>query len=421
MGRHKTRVTETVQGPPSSLSELLSGAQRLLDATASRMRTEVQCLDGDLLDEKLLLLQQLDHLDSALMLLGRLLPASPAFDQKLLSPDGLCEASTHLRMAVHTMLALAPKFREATSHRLARQLGSGHSMKFECCSRRAAVELSPQKRKSRMKIHLDKLEKQHETCLLDLLLTFEYLATAESLPTPDTPSRCAEGARYVLAGQAKLHQSHAMLCQLLVEEDDLLFPILEWQLGAAASDFAVARAVLDRLPREPTRRSRRRIDGHAPPTATVGIRCESKARFIQQSLPGKSTVRLENKSLQISPRQGMPHLPRSPAIATIGNEAHEKITECLPQEVPPLVHSCRSIQQRTDLESGCAHNTNDVPLDVQSSGFFPNLGALGPSDRFIPGATAGEDWDSISHRCMCKALECSSRRATYGFLLHRGG
>ncbi|CDJ49464.1 hypothetical protein, conserved [Eimeria brunetti] len=211
MGRHRTHVKETVQGPPNSRSVLLAGAQSVLETTAARIRNEVASLDGELLEEKLLLLQQLDHLEATLSLLERVLPPAADGDIKLLAPEELCEACRHLNMAVHTMLALAPKFREATSHRLAKQLGSSTTSIFDCFSRRRPpVEMSPEKRKNRIRLQLDKLEKQHEDCLLDLLLSFEHLATADVIPPPDAPPRCAEGSRYVLSGQAKLHQSHAM-------------------------------------------------------------------------------------------------------------------------------------------------------------------------------------------------------------------
>ncbi|CDJ28389.1 uncharacterized protein EMH_0001170 [Eimeria mitis] len=291
MGRHRTHVTETIQGPPNSRSVLLAGAQSVLETTAARIRNEVASLDGDLLEEKLLLLQQLDHLEATLSLLERILPLGSTGDVKELPPEELCEACRHLNMAVHTMLALAPKFREATSHRLVKQLGSGTTSIFDCFSRRRPpVELSPEKRKSRIRVQLDKLEKQHEDCLLDLLLSFEHLTTAEVIPPPDAPPRCAEGSRYVLSGQAKLHQSHAMVCQLLLEEDDLLLPILEWQLGAAASDFAVARAVLDRLPRpqEPANPSVSSRKAYESPT--IYSDCSYACGSIRASSPSCSSL-----------------------------------------------------------------------------------------------------------------------------------
>lgn len=411
MGRHRTRVTETVQGPPGSRAVLVAGAQSLLEATASRMRDEVQGLDGDLLDEKLLLLQQLDHLDAALLLLGRLIPVGSEADTKLLLPDDLCEACRHLNMAIHTMLALAPKFREATSHRLMRQLGSSFSLRFDCCSgRRPAVELSPEKRKSRMRVQLDKLEKQHENCLLDLLLTFEYLATAEVLPPPDTPARCAEGARYVLGGQAKLHQSHAMLCQLLVEEDDLLLPILEWQLGAAGLDFAVARAVLDRLPRASSRRKRNKIESHPAPLTTVGVRCESKATFLPSPPPEDTSVRLADSSQRRLPAQAAPHLPQSPTAAAMPGKTQDCCRGCVTQEARPSVHSPDDDCQRSRIQPNGPYVFHSTPPNVRNSGSLPDLGALGPCDPCSAGTPVKYRSNLAGKRCCCGAADCPSRR-----------
>lgn len=410
MGRHRTRVTETVQGPPSSRSVLVAGAQGLLEATAARIRNEVAGLDGDLLDEKLLLLQQLDHLDAALSLLERLLPAGSEADVKLLSPEELCEACRHLNMAIHTMLALAPKFRQATSHRLVKQLGSSLSSRLDCCSRRrTAVELSPEKRKSRMRVHLDKLEKEHESCLLDLLLTFEYLATAEALPPPDAPPRCAEGSRYVLAGQAKLHQSHAMLCQLLIEEDDLLLPILEWQLGAAASDFAVARALLDCLPRAAARRRRTKIESHSPPPATVGVRCESKARILTCAPPGEPSVRFAETSEHSSPTETRPHLPRSPVAAARKGKHQHSCNGYAPQEASPPIDSSPKAGDGSALQMDGSCGFGHGLSNMRSSSSLPNLGALGPCSLCTSAAPVRQPHDAVSERYGCVACDCPAR------------
>ncbi|KAL8430278.1 hypothetical protein ACSSS7_006026 [Eimeria intestinalis] len=405
MGRHKTRVTETVQGPASSGSELLAGAQKLLEATASRMRTEVQGLNGDLVDQKLLLLQQLNHLDAALVLLGRLLPTSSGPDMKPLPPDDLCEAGRHLNMAVHTMLALAPKFREATHQRLLRHLGSGHSSKFECCSRRRpAAELSPQKRRRRMRTHLAKLEKSHESCLLDLLLSFEYVVTAERPPSPDTPARCAEGVKYVLAGQAKLHQSHVMLCQLLVEEDDLLLPILEWQLGAAASDFAVARAVIDRLPRASAHQTRKKSKGHSTPTATVGIRCESKASFVHSANP--ASVRFAVSGQQSSPGLAASHLPPSPGAVVMKNIAHNSAGGTSPDLVCHAVRPCIVADRTSHIHTGLSDDLAGARPNPRNSTPFPDLAALGPCHHCRSRSASPNNDSPVFQKHSCKVEDC---------------
>ncbi|KAL8440729.1 hypothetical protein Emag_007784 [Eimeria magna] len=409
MGRHKTRVTETVQGPASSLSELLSGAQNLLEATASRMRAEVQGLDGDLVDKKLLLLQQLNHIDAALVLLRRILPTSSGPDLKPLPPAELCEAGRHLNMAVHTMLALAPKFREATHQRLLRYLASGHSSKFECCShRRPAAELSPQKRKRRMRTQLAKLEKSHECCLLDLLLNIEYVVTAERLPCPDTPARCAEGVRYVLAGQAKLHQSHAMLCQLLVEEDDLLLPILEWQLRAAASDFAVARAVIDRLPRASVHQTRK-IKRHAAPTATVGIRCESKASFMQSPNPGEPSVRFAGNGQQLSSTVAASHLPTSPAAVVMKDIAHDAPGSACPDDLCPEVRPCLVGDPASRMHTGRSSNLPASRPRPGNSSPFPDLAALGPCYHCRSRSASPNNENPLFQEYSCNFEDCPAK------------
>ncbi|KAL8452943.1 hypothetical protein Emed_001109 [Eimeria media] len=406
MGRHKTRVTETVQGPASSLSELLTAAQNLLESTASRMRAEVEGLDGDLVDKKLLLLQQLNHIDAALILLRRILPTSSGPDMKPLPPDDLCQAGRHLNMAVHTMLALAPKFREATHQRLLRQLGSGHTSKFECCShRRPAAELSPQKRKRRMRTQLAKLEKSHESCLLDLLLSLEYVVTEGRLPTPDTPARCTEGVRYILAGQAKLHQSHIMLCQLLVEEDDLLLPILEWQLGAAASDFAVARAVVDRLPRASAHQTRK-IKRHSAPAATVGIRCESKASFVQSPNSVEPSVRFAGSGQQYSSGLAASHLPTSPAAVVMKDLAHDARGSVSPDDLCPAVRPCYVADPTSRMNTGRSSNLPAAPSRPRNSSPFPDLAALGPCHHCRSRSASPNNENPLFQEYSCNFEDC---------------
>ncbi|OEH77780.1 hypothetical protein cyc_03445 [Cyclospora cayetanensis] len=388
----------------------MAGAQTVLEATASRIRHEVNWFDGDLLDEKLLLLQQVEHLDASLSLLERLLPAGADTDVKVLSPEELCEACGHMRMAIHTMLALAPKFRESTHHNLVRQFGSGSCSIFDFCSkRRAAVELPPQKRRSRLRVQLDKLEKQHEACLLDLLLSFEHLITLAVIPPPDAPSRCAEGSRYVLAGQAKLHESHAMLRQLLVEEDDVLLPILEWQLGAATSDLAVARAVLNRLPRPSTSWTRNKIKNHSPAPATVGIRCESKASIVHCHSPGEPSIRFDDHNLRTSPTEPSPHEIRTPVLAA--NRCFEK-DYCMADSsqnpsssATPFNKPCDSMLQ-TDGFCDC----NNGISSMRNCTSLPDLGALGPCSACCSKDGDRQHQDQAAKRYRWNALECQTGR-----------
>ena len=406
MGRHRTHVTETVQGPPSSRSVLVVGAQSVLETTAARIRNEVASLDGELLEEKLLLLQQLDHLEATLSLLERILPPGSDRDVKVLSPEELCEACRHVNMAVHTMLALAPKFREATSHRLVKQLGSGTTSIFDCFSRRRPpVELSPEKRKSRIRVQLDKLEKQHEDCLLDLLLSFEHLATAEVIPPPDAPPRCAEGSRYVLSGQAKLHQSHAMVCQLLIEEDDMLLPILEWQLGAAASDFAVARAVLDRLPRPQVRRLRTKIESHTPPPASVNVRCESTAKIVSCPVAREASVRFEETLLNSSSREPTSSATHSPPTAPKRRCDQGRGGGCMPREPSTPNFPARKSYESTTMYSDCSHACGNIRANSPSCSSLPNLGALGPCDLCNSGAPFTQLQTPVSDRYSCMASD----------------
>lgn len=414
MGRHKTRVTETVQGPPSSRSELLAGAQSLLEATAARIRNEVTELEDSMLDEKLLLLQQVDHLDAALALLEKLLPAGRKSSVPLLTPEEFCEACRHLNMAVHTMLALAPKFREAICQRLERQLGAGLGKRFDCCSRgRPAVELSSEKRKRRLRTQLQKLEKQHERCLLELLLSFEFLSTAEVPPQPDAPSRCSEGSKYVLAGQMKLHQSHAMLCQFLVEEDDLLLPLLEWQLGAAASDFAVARAVVERLPRASHRRSCTNPENHSPPLATVGVRCESKARVSQCHLLSDPSVRFADSAPCLPPRQAGSRLLRTSVPATkdcAAQEVRDKCRCCV-QNGPycPVASAARTYGVSAREADDCYAFDNGPP-NKHGSSSLPDLQALGPCNICDSATYVKKPYEQAASSYDCSPLNASPYR-----------
>ncbi|CDJ61012.1 hypothetical protein, conserved [Eimeria maxima] len=411
MGRHRTHLTETVQGPPSSRSVLLAGAQSVLETTAARVRNELASLDGDLLEEKLLLLQQLDHLEATLALLERTVPPGSSGDVKVLSPEELCEACRHLNMAVHTMLALAPKFREATSHRLLKQLGPGTTSIFDCFSRRRPpVELPPEKRKSRLRVQLDKLEKQHEDCLLDLLLSFEHLATAEVIPPPDAPPRCAEGSRYVLSGQAKLHQSHAMVCQLLIEEDELLLPILEWQLGAAASDFAVARAVLDRLPRPQVRRSRTKIESHTPPQASVNVRCESTAKIVSCPVAREPSVRFEETLLNSPSREPTTSTPNLHQRAQKRRCNQDGDSGYIPQE-PTSKYSSRKGYESPTVDSDCSYACDKIRANSPSCSSLPNLGALGPCDLCSSGTTLRQLQTPVSDRYRYMTLDTTERNA----------
>ncbi|CDJ42805.1 hypothetical protein, conserved [Eimeria tenella] len=409
MGRHRTHVTETIQGDPNSRGILVAGAQSVLEATAARIRNEVASLDGDLLDEKLLLMQQIDHLDAALSLLERVLPAGSDAAVKL-CPEMLCEACRHLNMSVHTMLALAPKFREAICHRLSKQLGTCLSSRFDCfLRRRTPVEMSPEKRKSRLRVQLEKLEKQHEDCLLDLLLSLEHLTTLEVVPPPDAPARCAEGCRYVLSGQAKLHQSHAMVCQLLVEEDDLLLPILEWQLGAAASDFAVARAVLDRLPRPKARRAKAKIESHSPPQATVNVRCESKAQIVSCPVQRESSMRLDESFPNPSPREPRSRSLLSPVTAPRRNTDQRRGNGYTLQEPAAPATSPRKIYDTSTLQSDCLYSCGNSRPRSPASSSVPNLGALGPCDLCSSGTAFRQKYSPTSDRYNYMGTDCPVR------------
>lgn len=412
MRRQKTRVTETVQGPPSARSELLVGAQNLLEATAARIRNEVTNFEDSMLDEKLLLLQQLDHLHAALALLEKFLPAGRKNNIPSLTPEELCDACKHLNMAVHTMLALAPKFREGICHRLERQLGVGFGKRFDCCSRgRPAVELSSEKRKSRLRTQLQKLEKQHERCLLELLLSFEFLSTAEVLPPPDAPSRCLEGSKYVLAGQMKLYQSHAMLCQFLVEEDDLLLPLLEWQLDAATSDFAIARAVVERLPRASRRRSCTNPENHFPPLATVGVRCESKAQISQCHFLRDPSVRFADSTPYVSPRQADAGLLQTPVLATqdcIPPEVQDKCRGCVSKGPYCSTASAIKPQEVGARETDDCHVSNNKLPNQRCSSSLPDLEALGPCNFCNLATHIKNPCELASRRHDCTPLNASS-------------
>ncbi|KAL8274816.1 hypothetical protein Esti_001291 [Eimeria stiedai] len=308
------------------------------------MRTEVQGLDGDHVDKKLLLSQQLNHLDAPLMLLGRVLPTSSGPDMKPLPPDDLCEAGRHLNMAVHIMLALAPKFREATHQRLLRHLGCGHSSKFECCSRRRpAAELYPQKWKRR----------------------------------------------------------------LLIEEDELLLPILEWHLGAAASDFAVARAVVDRLPGASARQTGKKNKSHSAPTATVGIRCESKASFIQSSIPGEAHFRFADCGQQSSPSLATSHLPTSPGAVVMKHRANDAPRGVLPKAVCPAIRPCLIAGRSSRIHTGRSSSLASARPNPRNSSPFPDLRALGPCHHCRSRSTSPNSENPLFQEYSCSFEDCS--------------